>query len=243
MTEEIEIGIGPAEKLSILYTGDLHGNVEKMKYLSTVIKQERERQPGALLLDSGDWSKGGPIADKFKGKPMAEIMEYLRYDAVALGEADLSWGIRGLAHLASIVTFPFLCANISGELPANFKAYTLKVVQNVRVGIIGISPAQKLPERHITMLSPEEGLQEALKEISAEKAEILILLSHLGVEQDREIGKRFPMLSVIIGGHSHIKLDEPEHIGQTLLVHGGAYGEYLGSLDLNIGSTISFKKK
>jgi 2',3'-cyclic-nucleotide 2'-phosphodiesterase (5'-nucleotidase family) len=241
MPEELEIGLSPGKSIRIFYTGDLHGNVEQMKYLSTVIKKERSKSVECLLLDSGDWSQGGSLCDHFKGKPMAEIMEYLAYDAVALGEGDLSWGIRGLKNLASMVSFPFLCANLSGEPLPEIKPYICKNIQDVHIGIIGLSPAQKLLERHHSITAPEEGLKGALADLEKMKVDLVVLLSHLGIEKDRELARLFPSLHVIIGGHSHVRLDEPERAGNTLIVHGGAYGEYLGSLVLDVGTTITIK--
>lgn len=243
MPDELQIGLAPTRSLRILYTGDLHGNLEKMKYLSTVIQQERAKQEICLLLDSGDWSKGGALSDHFKGKPMAEIMEYLKYDAVGLGEGELSWGVRVLKNLASMVSFPLLCANLAGEVPEEIKAFTLKKCGDIQLGIIGISSPIKLPERYLTMSSPEESLKHALEAPEIKNADMVILLSHLGIEKDREIAGLFPAIDVIIGGHSHVHLEEPERINGTLLVHGGAFGEFLGSLTLDVGATITIRPK
>jgi len=243
MPSELEIGLEPKTALTILYTGDLHGNVEQMKYMATLIKEQRQKVKVALLADSGDWSKGSPICDQNGGKPMAEIMNYLAYDAVALGEADLSWGVRGLRHLIEMADFPFLCSNIRGELPDGIKPYTVKESSGIRMGIIGVSPVVNLPERHYSMVQPEEGIGEALNAMQAEKIELHILLSHLGIEKDREIARVFPSLQLIIGGHSHINLEKPEEVGSTLIVHGGAFGEYLGTLNLTLGATITLKGK
>lgn len=243
MPSELEIGLEPKAALTILYTGDLHGNAEQMKYMATLIKEQRQKVKVALLADSGDWSKGSPICDQNGGRPMAEIMNYLAYDAVALGEADLSWGIRGLRHLLEITDFPFLCSNIRGELPDRIKPYTVKESSGIRMGIIGVSPMVNLPERQYSMVQPEEGIGEALKAMQSEKIELYILLSHLGIEKDREIARIFPSLQLIIGGHSHINLEKPEEVGSTLIVHGGAFGEYLGTLNLTLGATITLKGK
>jgi 2',3'-cyclic-nucleotide 2'-phosphodiesterase (5'-nucleotidase family) len=241
--EKLEIGLKPSAQVKILYTSDLHGNVEKMKYLSTVVKQARRSPFDGLLLDSGDWSRGSALCDQFGGEPMAKIMEYLHYDAVALGEGELAWGVRGLKKLLKVVTFPFLCANIQGDLPEGIRAFTVKEMAGLKIGIIGISHVIKLPERHITMISPEEGIAASLKDLQSLKVDLVLLLSHLGIEKDREVAKHFPSLNLIIGGHSHVRLEKPEQAGGVLIAHGGAFGEYLGSISLDIGRTLTVEQK
>jgi 5'-nucleotidase / UDP-sugar diphosphatase len=241
--EKLEIGLKPSARLKILYTSDLHGNVEKMKYLSTVVKQTRRSPFDGLLLDSGDWSKGGALSDQFGGEPMAKIMEHLHYDAVALGEGDFSWGVRGLKKLLKVVTFPFLCANLRGELPEGFRPFVVKDMAGLKIGIVGVCHVIKLPERHFTFVAPEEGIRGALQDLRNLKVDILVLLSHLGIEKDREVAKLFPSFNLIIGGHSHIHLEKPEQVGGVLIAHGGAFGDYLGSLSLDIGRTLTVEQK
>lgn len=240
---DLEMGLLPEARLRILYTGDLHGNVEKMKYISTVIKQLREESRNRLLLDSGDWSKGNPICDRFAGAPMAEIMEYLKYDAACLGEQDLAWGIRGLKKLAKIVSFPLLCSNLEGKLPEGIKPFIIKEISGLKIAIVGVTSVVQLKERQYSMLSPEESIKKALLELKEQEFNFLILLSHMGIDKDKELAGLFPEIDVIIGGHSHIRLDEPLRMGTTLIAHSGAYGDYLGSLDVDLGSVLTIREK
>jgi len=244
MPEELEIGLHALGKIRIIYTGDLHGNVEKMQYISTVVKGLRGQNPDSLLLDSGDWSKGSPINDRFAGKPMADIVNYLRYDALALGEADLSWGIRGLKKLAEAAGVPFLCCNLGGgALPAFIKPYIIKDLVNIRVAVTGLSPTVRLTERHYTMQEPEAALKAVLEEIKKEDPAVTIVLSHLGIEQDRKLAALFPGLALIIGGHSHIRTEAPEKAGTVLIVHSGSHGDYVGSLELDIGNVLTIRSR
>jgi 2',3'-cyclic-nucleotide 2'-phosphodiesterase (5'-nucleotidase family) len=239
MPEEVKIGIRPRAHVTLLYTGDLHGRAEKMAFISTVIKERRIEGGTLFLVDSGDWSKGTPVTDDNEGKPMAEIMEYLRYDAAALGEEDLSWGIEILGRLAAMTSFPFLASNLKGAIPASMKPFTIREGGGLKLALIGVSPPANLPERDCYMVPPEEGIRESLEALLHEEPDLIVLLSHLGIEHDREIARLFPSIQVIIGGHSHVVTEKPEEIGSTLIVHGGAYGEYLGSLSLDVGATVT----
>ncbi|NIP51158.1 MAG: thiosulfohydrolase SoxB, partial [Aliifodinibius sp.] len=71
-----------------------------------------------------------------------------------------------------------------------------------------------------------------------EGIEILILLSHMGYEQDRVMAGQLNGVDVIVGGHSHDILWQPEQIGKTLLLQGGSHGKFLGKLDLEISQGI-----
>jgi 2',3'-cyclic-nucleotide 2'-phosphodiesterase (5'-nucleotidase family) len=241
MPESIDISLEPKGEVTLLYTGDLHGNVDNMAYISTLVHQERAASGSFLLLDSGNWSSGTPLCDDYGGKPMAEIMEYLHYDAVCLGEKDLSWGFKAFAELSTMVSFPFLSSNLRGELPGAIQSYVIREVSGLRVALIGTSPMVNLPDRHSYMIVPEEGITDSLKALDGENADLTVLLSHLGIEKEREIARLFPSIQVIIGGHSHIVTEKPEEIGETLLVHGNAMGNYLGSLSLAVGARITLK--
>jgi 5'-nucleotidase len=241
MPEDMDIGIEPSAHMTILYTGDLHGNVEKMAYISTVISEKRAGQAPLILVDSGDWSSGSPLCDNHQGKPMAEIMEYLCYDAVCLGEGDLSRGLLALSDLRVMVSFPFLCSNVRGDIPPEIKAHTIKEIAGLKVALIGVSTMANLPERHCYMVAPEEGVADSLRALEKESPDLLVLLSHLGIEKDREMARLFPSLQVIIGGHSHVITEKPLEVGNTLIVHAGAHGDYLGSLSLDVGAKVTIR--
>jgi len=67
-----------------------------------------------------------------------------------------------------------------------------------------------------------------------EKADLIVFLSHLGIEEDRVFAKNHQEISVIIGGHSHTAVEKPEKIGGVIVTQAGKYGEFLGRLDLTV---------
>lgn len=237
MPEDITIGIEPRAKLTVLYTGSLRGSLDRMAYISPLVSERRAMPNPVLLLDCGNWSRGTRLCDENNGKPMAEALEYVGYDAVCLGEDELSRGMETLSELAAMVRFPLLSCNVRGDIPGGIEAFAIVEKKGLRLAILGVSPMTNIPERQCYMVMPEEGIEDSLKHIEKEHTDLLVLISALDIEENRELSRRFPSLDVIVGCHP--PADEPEEIGKTLLVGGG--GEYLGSLSLDLGATVSLR--
>jgi len=110
----------------------------------------------------------------------------------------------------------------------------------VKIAIIGMTtpevPRITTPGRfkHMTVDRPEDVLPRLTKKAKDEGAVIIIVLSHLGLDADKDLAQRIPGIHVIVGGHSHTALENPVVAGNTIIVQAGAYGLYLGVLKLKI---------
>ena len=113
--------------LTILHVNDTHGHIIPFldksvdperpvggaEYLAGMIERERAANPdGTILLSAGDMFQGTPVSNLFHGKPVIEIMNYLRYDAMALGNHEFDWGQDVLHSIISSASFPVISANI-----------------------------------------------------------------------------------------------------------------------------------
>jgi 2',3'-cyclic-nucleotide 2'-phosphodiesterase (5'-nucleotidase family) len=78
-----------------------------------------------------------------------------------------------------------------------------------------------------------------------EGAELLVLLSHLGLSADRKLAEPVPEIDVIVGGHSHNRMKQLLRVGQTIIVQSGAHLSDLGRLDIEIedGKVISARSE
>ncbi|GMA53838.1 hypothetical protein GCM10025857_51950 [Alicyclobacillus contaminans] len=76
------------------------------------------------------------------------------------------------------------------------------------------------------------GYSTQYRSISKKKVDILVLLSHLGINEDRQIAKELPEFDVIIGSHTHHLFPNGEQVGNTLLAAAGRFGEYVGEVTL-----------
>jgi len=244
--------------LTILHVNDTHGRIlpyiegtsgdQQMvggaAYLAHMIQGERSKNPdGTLLLSAGDMFQGTPVSNLFKGRSVADAMNYLKFDAMAVGNHEFDWGMDVLQHLIAYSGFPYLSANIKDNrdryLPG-VKPYIIVDRKKVKIAIIGITtpevPRITTPGRfkHMTVDRPEDVLPRFIKKAKDEGAVIIIVLSHLGLDADKDLAQSIPGIHVIVGGHSHTALENPVVVGNTIIVQAGAYGLYLGVLKLKI---------
>ncbi len=245
-------------RLTILHVNDTHGYILPYKeaglgkntmvggaaYLAWLVEDERTKnQEGTLLLSAGDMFQGTPISNIFKGQPVIDMMNYLKFDAMAVGNHEFDWGIDVFKRMISSSNFPFLSANMKNGDDQYFprvKPYIIIQRKNVNIAVIGVItpdlPYLSKPDStgKITVRNPEDILPELIKKVKKDGARIVVVLSHLGVEADKELARRVSGIHVIVGGHSHTALEAPVIIGNTAIVQAGCYGLYLGILELGI---------
>jgi 2',3'-cyclic-nucleotide 2'-phosphodiesterase (5'-nucleotidase family) len=242
---------GSIERVVLLYTNDLHGQVEPLSgqsgglvNLVSLIDQVRAEDPDrTLLLDAGDTMQGTYVANSTRGEVVVEAMNIAGYDGWAMGNHEFEWGPGTLRARISQARFPALAANLydatTGQLWDAVKPYTIVQAGHVRVAIVGLSapntPALTKPQ-NVTGLEfrpAGETLRSILPEVQAQ-ASLIIVLSHLGIEGDRALAQAVDGIDVIVGGHTHLALARPEVVNGTLIVSAGSKGQWLGELDLEV---------
>lgn len=244
------------ETITILHTNDIHGqtdphtdkksNEEKggLDYLGSVIRAEKAKDPdGTLLLDAGDISTGGAVSDYFKALPIVDAMNELGYDAMTVGNHEFDSGRKALVEIANRAKFPILSANLvdngQGE-KINAKPYVMKYVEGIKVGILGLTTSEsfsmltKEDAEEIRFLSVADTAKKEISKMKGEGADLIVVLSHLGIEDDKKLANSFKGIDVIVGGHSHTETAKPVKIGDTIIVQAGTQGDNLGKIDLHI---------
>ena len=243
--------------LTILHVNDYHGRVKPSidkaidqqkqvggaAYLAAMIKKARAENPGAtLLLAAGDMFQGSPVSNLFHGAPVIEVMNELKFDAMTLGNHEFDWGMRALTRLRKEAHFPFLAANIvdsKGNLLPGVKPYTILQRGHAKVAVIGVTTPETAyttkPDivKGLTFASPETVLPRLIQNVRLQGASIVIVLSHLGLDADKRLADTVPGIDAIVGGHSHTEIPKPLKMeGGTVILQAGAYGVYLGVLEL-----------
>jgi 5'-nucleotidase / UDP-sugar diphosphatase len=234
--------------LRILYVNDFHGFAEPYKpastgptlggvaYLAGAVDQARRGRP-SLLLAAGDMIQGNSWANLFQGKSVIDVMNAMKFDAMVVGNHEFDFGMKVLKERIAQARFPILGANVKGL--AALKPYVVKQLSGVRVGIIGVvtddTPVATHPRNvmGLTFTTPEIAVKKYLPELKA-KADIVVVLSHCGYEADRELAARVPGIDVIVGGHSHTKILQPEVVNRTIIVQAWEHAKALGILDLEV---------
>jgi 5'-nucleotidase / UDP-sugar diphosphatase len=244
--------------LKIIHWNDLHSQIEPLKIgsatvggflnLTRVVDSLRavvkEYGDACLVLDGGDEFQGTLVSTITKGKSAYELLNLIKPDAVAIGNHEFDYGWPNLRYLLRTTAhFPIVNANITTEAGMPIaKQYLIKSVGGLRVGIIGLTleslASSTLPENTngLTIRRYDEVLPKLLKEVHAQSVDLVILLTHIGVEADSLLAAKYPRIGIIVGGHSHTPLFEPIRVGHTLIVQAGSKGRWVGEADLDIDS-------
>lgn len=255
----------PRRNLVILFTHDLHSNLEDYARLSGAIeRQRRGREAYTLVADAGDYGMG-TLFHTIRPDYSAELvaMGVMGYDVTTFGNHDFEFGPDELA-----LSLLAAKSNSAGRLPAIVASNTIvnpeinqlsslrrafseypvlpyKVIERkgLRIGVFG------LMGRDAAIYTPEAApvefsdyIEAAAKTVellrNREKADMVVCLSHCGIWRDKKISEdeilaqKVGGIDVIISGHTHTLLNHPMHIGNTYIVSCGAYGRYLGRLEL-----------
>ena len=192
-----------------------------------------------LFLHGGDTFQGSLYFNRFKGRANADLLRLLAPDAMVIGNHEFDLGNGPLVEFLRQLDFPVLAANLDssqepGDIPLRLKGlpklhdasrpWHLRVIGGVPFALLGITLPQMAaianPDAHTHFRGIEETLTRALGEIRAQGIRHIILLSHLGLEQDKKLAARFPELSLIIGGHTHSQLGDLAPLG---LASEGSY--------------------
>jgi 5'-nucleotidase len=251
--------------LTLLYTNDVHSRIDPfpdaVKDLgglggasrrATMIKEIRAREKNLLLLDAGDMLQGTPYFNLFDGKVEIKTMTAMGYDAATLGNHDFDGGMQLWPDLQQYRGFQLLSANYDFRdtpLYDQVKPYQVFKKGPIKVGVFGLGVELQglVPEKlygHTRYLDP---LKEADKVANLLKKEegchLVVCLSHLGYRykdkkvSDLDLAAQSTHIDLIIGGHTHTLLKEPEVINNLIgkpvsITQMGWGGAYLGRVDI-----------
>lgn len=256
--------------LTILHTNDVHSHLDPFEAdhprfpdmggfarRAGLINQIRKQNDHVLLVDAGDIFQGTPYFNFFGGRPELELMSKMRYDAATIGNHEFDNGMQHLSDQLKYADFPFICSNYNFDNTIlRDKTQPWKIIKKgpFRIGIIGlgidpaglVSPANCEGMKWLDPVITGEKTASYLK--NKEKCNLIIALSHLGInstserpDSDRKLAAETSSIDIIIGGHSHTFLDEPEQIknkaGKNVIINQvGWGGVILGQLDVTLGS-------
>jgi len=238
-----------ASGVTILFTNNTNGmlnpapgiEVGGLARRATVIRRERALG-NVLLVDGGDFLPTSP--DLVKSKKVVKAMAKMDYDAVGIGEAEF---VNGLAYLRSIAknkTLPLVSANVKqckGEdICSDIVRSTIsKEVGGKKVAIFsytsedafGFTPEERLKAgkwyvKIVDFKSPLKGFIESKRKDN----DLLVVISHAGVEADQALAAEFPEIDVIVGAHSQTFLSQPTKVGKTVIAQAAGDGQYVGKL-------------
>ncbi len=212
------LGTAIAAQVTVLGLNDMHANIDALPRLATFLRAERETRPGVLLMSAGDNRTGNPYVDNVpeSGMPMIELMNKLRFDISTLGNHEFDAGADQLRDCVNAANFPFVCANVSTASgpELNIPPYYIFERDGVRIGVLGLVQTghNGLPDAHPDQLknfrfhSPLTAVLDYT--CLREHCDVLILLTHMGFEDDILLARAFPQADAIIGGHTHTRVQD-----------------------------------
>jgi len=215
----------------------------------------REGEP-ILLFDAGDFLGGSAFAWLALSGYAAEltIMQEMGYDAVVIGNHEYDYGPDVLAQYLLQAGYPeahqktlILASNT--EAPSDHplaalglyrKTGMFELENGLKIGVFGLmgeEAIQVLGEiGDVQFLDEQEVARQAIDELKGQGADVIVAITHSGVDGDRELAREVPGIDVIVGGHSDTALYEPILQGTTIIVQAGHLGMYLGQLELAYSS-------
>ena len=262
-------------ELNILHINDLHSRIEAInKYDSTCSEKETQekacfggiarvkaaidarraalKDQNVLVLDAGDQFQGSLFYTTYKSAPIAEFMNGIGFDAMAIGNHEFDDGPQELLKFINALKFPMISGNtlagLNSPVSGKFKPYIVKDFGGQKVAVISVlatdTDETSSPGDSILFAEPIGYLKEAVQQIEKEGVNKIVLLSHVGYEEDKRIAAAVDGIDVIVGGHSHTLLSSTDDKAagpyptmvkdpagtDVPIVTAYAYSKYLGDL-------------
>lgn len=223
--------------IRIYHTSDLHDR----RGIVAPLRELRARRPG-LLFDCGDSLRGSQSL-YFRDEPIIAEMDAAGYDAQAIGNREFHYLFGLLRARAARMHHPLVCTNLQdtkGRPLPFLPSIRLDVAgdrdERVRVHVLGLLvmqyPTGSPWERLFGWRFLEPWNAVAPYASSIPQNDLLVVLSHVGLSLDRRLAVRVPRIDLILGGHSHDTLEQPEYAGTVPIVHAGPYGRFVSRTEL-----------
>jgi S-sulfosulfanyl-L-cysteine sulfohydrolase len=243
-----------------------YGKVGGFAHLATLVNQLKSSRPGALLLDGGDTWQGSATALWTRAQDMVEACQLLGVD-VMTGHWEFTYGMERVKEIiekdfeggsgsgAAAHRIEFVAQNVKTNDFGDpvFTPYVLREINGVPVAIIG-QAFPYTPIAHPRYLVADwsfgiqdENLQKMVDEVRGKGAQVVVVLSHNGMDVDLKMASRVRGIDAIFGGHTHdgVPLAVPvaNAGGKTLVTNAGCNGKFLGVMDFDVkgGKVADFR--
>ncbi len=234
-----------------------YGKVGGFAHLATLVRRLRASRPGALLLDGGDTWQGSATSLWTRGQDMIDVCKLLGVD-VMTGHWEFTYGMERVKQVVENDfkgRTDFLAQNVKTADFGDpvFAPYTLREINGVRCAIIGqafpYTPIAN-PRYFVADWSfgiQDENLQKMVDEVRGKGAQVVVVLSHNGMDVDLKMATRVRGIDAIFGGHTHDGVPVAVPIsnagGKTLVTNAGSNGKFLGVMDFDVkaGKVADFR--
>ena len=241
--EQTSIGADETE-LVILSVNDMHANIDLFPKFATMVDSLRAIYPDMLLFSAGDNRTGNPVNDQYDpvNYPVITLMNEVGFDLCTVGNHEWDGDVINFQNDIERARFPFLCANVFVPKAVNLdiKPFVTMEHQGVKMAVIGMIEVRHdgIPGAHpdnlklVSFKRPEVVLPDY--KYLRNQNDVVILLSHCGLEDDMELAQANPWLDAIIGGHTHTLVEKPDETNGVLITQSGSHLRYATLVKLRV---------
>ena len=261
-TAKVRPGTAEAHALTYLdfeQAAKRYGKVGGFAHLATLVKRMKASRPGSLLLDGGDTWQGSATALWTNGQDMVDACKLLGVD-VMTGHWEFT---LGMARVKEIVEkdfagkIDFVAQNVKTTDFGDpvFKPYVIREINGVPCAIIGqafpytpIANPRYMVEEWAFGIQ-DDNMQKMVNEARGKGAQVVLVLSHNGMDVDLKMASRVTGIDAIMGGHTHDGMPVASIVsnksGKTIVTNSGSNGKFLGVLDFDVkdGKVADFRYK
>ena len=233
------------------------GKVGGFAHLATLVKRLKASRPGALLLDGGDTWQGSATSLWTNAQDMVDACKALTVD-VMTGHWEFTYGMKRVKEIVDQDfkgSVDFVAQNVKTADFGDpvFAPYVLKEMNGVKVAIVGQAfPYTPIANPRYMVADWEfgirdEDMQKAVDEARSKGAQVVVVLSHNGMDVDLKMASRVRGIDAIFGGHTHdgvpVAVPVKNPGGTTLVTNAGSNGKFLGVMDFEVkaGKVANFR--
>ena len=249
-------GIAPNSKEAYAFTqinfvdaAKQYGKVGGFAHLASLVKQLRAQRPGSLLLDGGDTWQGSATSLWTNAQDMVDACKLLGVD-VMTGHWEFTFGAERVKEIINNDLkdkIDFVAQNVLDTEweEAVFKPYTMREINGVNVAIIGqafpytpiANPRYMIPDWSFGIR--EDTMQKYVNTVRKKGAQVVVVLSHNGMDVDIKMAQRIRGIDAILGGHTHDAVPKPFEVkdpdgNRCLVINSGSNTKFLAVLDLDV---------
>ena len=249
-------------RVVILHTNDIHGQVlpraatwlkdvnpvpdsgglpRLAGTLRKLVAEETAAGAAVIVCDGGDWFQGTPEGMIERGRGFLKALAEVGFDGAVVGNHEFDHGVDVFIEHLAHVDFPALLANVrlpdGSPLPGT-RDWIVVERAGLRIGLTGFLTTSTPTITHkqtkeLRWEDPEDAWDRVSKELG-QSVDLLIPVTHMGVEEDVALARARPDIPLIVGGHSHTFLRKGVREGKTLIVQGGAKASVIGRVELTL---------
>jgi len=238
------------QELHILYSQNTNGVLLNcqcpsaplggMEKRATFVSNWLKKHPNTLLFDSGDFLSFD--GDEINDSKMLRAMDAMNYSAVNIGDQEFSNGIEFIESNMNLSSIPLVTSNLesSDASRMDIPQQRILTVSGLNILVMGVIDSESYEfynriyaDFNLVVTDPIQAVRRIFTQAkSNSRIDLVIILSNLGYDQDRQIALDLDFIDVIVGGHSQHLFEHPVVVNNAIITQCGKNGQYIGQLEL-----------